>query len=135
MIGEHGHSWDRPKPDHDRRQDAAVTTPRQLLTGLGIGLATLEVHCTGCNCRMGEGEMVWVYAYRAAEDPEWTITRCFCAACTDRRIETPTLGTSEVLAAARLNVRSVVDEQRHELCLTHVEPCAFSPLMEGYSCE
>jgi len=135
MIGEQRQSWDRPKPDYDRRQDAAVTTPRQLLTGLQIGLANLRVQCTGCNRTMGEGDRVWVYAYRAAEDPEWTITRCFCPSCTDRQIETPTLGTSEVLVAARLNVRSLSGEQRHELCLTHVDPCAFSPLMEGASRE
>lgn len=131
MIGDHSHSWDRPKPDHDRREDAAVTTPRQMLTGLRVGLATLQAYCTGCNRTMREGDRVWVYAYRAAEAPDWTITRCFCRNCTAHRIETPTLGTSEVLAAARLNVRSLSGEQRHELCLTAVEPCAFSPLMEG----
>jgi hypothetical protein len=135
MIGEHGRAWNRPKPDHDPRENAVATTPRQVLTGLRIGLANLRAYCTGCNRTLREGDRVWVYAYRAAEDPEWTITRCFCRDCTDRRIETPTLGTSEVLAAARLNVRSLSGEQRHELCLTHVEPCAFSPLTEGTACE
>lgn len=112
-----------------------MTTPRQVLTGLPIGLANLRVYCTGCNRTLREGDRIWVYAYRAAEDAEWTVTRCFCADCVERRIDTPTLGTSEVVAAARLNVRSLAGEQRHELCLTHVEPSAFSPLGEGASYE
>lgn len=135
MIGGHQHSCDRPKPDHDPREDAAVTTPRQVLTGLSIGLANLRAYCTGCNRTLREGDRIWVYAYRAAEGPEWTITRCFCPDCVERQIDTPTLGTSEVVAAARLNVRSLAGEQRHELCLTAIEPCAFSPLGEGTSRE
>lgn len=135
MTGGYRHSWDRLKPDHDPRQDAAVTTPRQVLTGLPIGLANLRAYYTGCNRTLREGDRIWVHAYRAAEDAEWTITRCFCADRVERRIDTPTLGTSEVVAAARLNVRSLAGEQRHELCLTTVEPCAFSPLGEGTSYE
>jgi hypothetical protein len=135
MSRDHRHPWDRPKADHDRRQDAAVTTPRQVLTGLPIGLANLRAYCTGCNRTLREGDQVWVYAYRAAEDAEWTLTRCFCSECADHRITSPTLGTSEVPAAGRLNVLSLSGEQRHELRLTHIEPCAFSPLGEGTSRE
>lgn len=53
----------------------------------------------------------------------------------NHRIISPTLGTSEVLAAAHLNVLSLSGEQRHEIRLTHIEPCALSPLGEGTSRE
>jgi hypothetical protein len=72
-----------------------------------------------------------VYAYRAAEASEWVLTRCYCVDCTGPEIETPTLGTSEVLVDARLEVLSLSAEQRHTLCLHEVSVLAFSPLMEG----
>ena len=130
MIDEYVHAWDRPAPEQPGPQPV-VTTPRQALTGLQIGLANLQVHCTACGQARHEGQQVWVYAYRTADDPEWLVTRCYCPQCAPARIETPTLGTSEALIEARLDVVSLSSEQRHHLCLSDVEVLGCSPLTEG----
>jgi hypothetical protein len=131
MIDEYVHTWDRPKPDHDPAHPSVVTTPKQALSGLHIGLANLQALCTTCGDALGEGQPIWVYAYRAAEDPEWLLTRCYCRDCAPDGIETPTLGTSETLIEAYLDVVSLSGERRHQLCLSEVAVLAFSPLTKG----
>lgn len=132
MIDEYVHAWDHPASEQSE-QKQVVTTPRQALTGLQVGLANLEVHCTSCGQTRHDGEQLWVYAYRAADDPEWLLTRCYCLGCAPDRIETPTLGMSEVLVEARLDVVSLSSEQRHRLCLREIEVLACSSLTEGAS--
>lgn len=123
---------DRPPQEHSGPQRVG-TTLRQALTGLQIGLANLQAHCTSCGQACHEGQQVWVYAYRAADEPEWLLSRCYCSGCAPDCIETPTLGTSEALIEARLDVVSLSSQQRHNLCLSEIEILAFSPLTEGTS--
>lgn len=133
MIDKHVHDWDRPKPDHDPGSPSVVTTPSQALAGVQIGLADCTARCSACDATLREGDPIWVYAYRAAEAPEWVLTRCYCERCAPKDIETPTLGTSEVLVTAVLAVVSLSSERRHQLCLSEIETLAVSPLTEGAS--
>lgn len=133
MIDEHVHPWDRPEPAHESTEPQVVTTPRQILSGLPMGLANLHALCSSCGQALHEGDRIWVYAKRAVEDPEWVLSRCYCGDCAVARIDTPTRGTSEMRAEARLNVVALSSEQRHQLCLGEVEVLAFSPLTEGDS--
>ena len=107
-----------------------MTTPLQALTGVHIGLANCTVRCAVCVETLREGNSIGVYAYRAADDPEWVLTRCCCRQCAPEGIET-ILRTSEVGITATLDVVSLSSEQRHQLCLDDVETLAVSPLTEG----
>ncbi|WP_348611667.1 hypothetical protein [Halobaculum rarum] len=129
MNDDYVHPWDQPEAEGTHR--TVQTTLHQTLTGLPVGLATLDVICSACKRAIQEGDHLWVYAYRAADDPEWLLTRCYCEACAVDEIETPTLGTSETLVEARLDVVAITSEQRHHLCLGAVDVRAFSPLTEG----
>jgi hypothetical protein len=121
MIDEYVHPWDQPQPSSAAMDPAVVTTPRQVLDGVELGQGKARVYCTGCDRQLGEGDRLVVYAARTVDAPEWLVTRCYCPDCAPRRIETPTLGTSEVLASAHLGVRSHVSAQLHHLCLTEIE--------------
>jgi PGF-CTERM protein len=74
MIDDHVHEWDRPKPDHAPERHSVVTTPGQALTGVQLGLASMEAMCLACGRPRHEGQRIRVYGYRAAEDPEWIVT-------------------------------------------------------------
>ena len=132
MIDESVHAWDCPAPE-DSEPQRVVTTLRQALTGLQIGLANLQARCTACGQARHEGQQVWVYVYRTADAPEWVLSRCYCSGCAPGCIETPTLGTSEALIEARLDVVSLSSEHCHNLCLSEIEVLTFSPLTEGAS--
>ena len=131
MSSDHTHDWDQPKPEYDPASPGVMTTPSQALTGVHIGLANCTVRCSGCDETLRESNSIGVYAYRAADAPEWVLTRCYCQQCAPEVIETPTLGTSEVVVTATLDVVSLSSEQRHQLCLGDVETLAVSPLTEG----
>ena len=123
---EYDHPLNRSQSDCNVPRQV-VSTPEQVLTGLPLGLATLEVVCSCCGQRLQEGSEVQVYAYRAAEAPRWNLTRCYCPACGPGTITTPTLGTTEALVVARLAVVSLPKEQRHSLCLSVPTLSSFSP--------
>lgn len=129
MIREENRSRNHSNPDHV--SPSVVTTPSQALTGLHIGLADCTARCSTCDETLLEGQPIWVYAYRAADAPEWVLTRCYCEMCAPDGIETPTLGTSEVLVKAFLDIVSLSMERRHHLCLSEVETLTVSPLDEG----
>lgn len=131
MIDEYVHPWDHPPCDPDPDHPRVVTTPQQTLRGLEIGLATQEVLCTGCERLLTEGEPGVVYAHRAVDAPEWLVTRCYCRACAPGQLQTPTLGTSEVLVTVSFGVGSEAITQRHYLCLTDIDLVALSPPSEG----
>lgn len=107
------------------------TALEQVLTGLPLGLATLEVICSCCGRSLEEGTDVRVHAYRAAEVPRWSLTRCYCTECGPSSITKPTLGASEVLVAVQLAVVSNPSERRHSLCLLSPTLLSFSPLERG----
>ena len=83
-----------------------VATPEQVLDGMLVGLSDLTAICTGCQVELREGQTVTVYAYRCTGGEEWSIGRCYCSDCAPHRIQSPTLGVTEVIAAAALGVRS-----------------------------
>jgi hypothetical protein len=124
------HPWDRPD-EYDPDCPQVVTTPEQVLTGLPLGRATLEALCDTCGTSMGEGADVFVYAYRAAEAPRWSLAGCYCATCAPSGIRKPTLGTTEVLVGAQLAVVSLPREQRHSLCVSTPTLRSFSPPTRG----
>jgi hypothetical protein len=124
------HPWDQPTKEPDAEYPQICTTPQQTLRGLEIGLATQEVCCTGCRESMIEGETGWVYAYKRPDAPEWQIARCYCHACAPDRIETPTLGVSEVLVTTTFGVCSQALGQIHHLCLTDITLVSLSPPTE-----
>ena len=84
------------------------TAPGQVLRGEPIA-AGGKALCTHCNGRAHEAETVLVHAYRGARDPEWLVSRLFCAECEGELIdiELPTIGeAAELLARARLMLTS-----------------------------
>ena len=107
------------------------STPEQVLRGVQLGLATLEVLCSGCGRTFEEGAEVEIYAYRAAGAPRWTVARCYCRECGPGLIRGPTLGTTEALVAAQLAVVSLPREQRHSLCVAEPSVTSFSPPTRG----
>lgn len=131
MIDEYVHPWDHPEPSSESEFSAVLTTPRQVLDGLELGQGDARVYCVGCNRQLGEGDRLSVYASRTVDAPEWIVTRCYCRRCAPQRIEAPTLGTSEVLASARLGVRSNAIAQAHHLCLADIGLVATSSPAEG----
>jgi len=62
-----------------------------------------------------------VYAYRTAGHDEWNLSRVYCRECNGGEVETPTLGTSEIVATAFLGVMQVAAAQTTRLVLTGVE--------------
>lgn len=124
------HPGDRPKAELSP-EDRVSTHPRQVFSGLEIGLANQQAYCLRCDCRLIEGDTIMIYAYRPAEASEWCLVRCYCQDCAPGQIETPTVDTSEVLASATLGTLSRVTEQVHHLCLTHVEVIDQSAPEEG----
>lgn len=125
---------DTPSVEHHKQVrdfKRVTTTPQQALTGLHIGFANLRVQCTTCDRSLQAGNLVWVDAYRPADAPEWQLTRCYCQGCAAHAPDTPTLGTSEVRAKARLDVVTLQNEGRRQLCLSDVEVCRFRPLETG----
>lgn len=133
MSDENGSPSNHLDQDLETEHPQIVSTQRQVLSALHIGLANLTVACTACRRTLREGHPVWVYAYWAADDPEWLPTRCFCQECKDHALEIPTLGTSELLIEARLDVVTQTTDQRQHLCLGAVEVVTFSPPTEGAS--
>ena len=130
-IDEYLRQRERPGSQPHPEYPAVVSTPQQILTGLSVGLPTLEAYCACCDASRGEGETLVVYVYRGAEAYEWDIARVYCWDCAPVGITTPTLGTTEALVSARLGVVSSVAEQTHCLCLTAPELVAHSPPTEG----
>ena len=123
------HPWDEPTDDP---VDTMVrSTPRQVFDGQRVGVANQTVECSCCQGLRRSGQRLVCYAYRPAEAPEWLVTRCYCPACAPTAIETPTLGTAELLVEAELGVVSIVAEQLHECCLLQVTVRDVSPCTEG----
>jgi hypothetical protein len=127
------HPWDHPQPEADTTHPQISTTPRQVLNGCEVGLATQEVCCTGCEASLTEGESGVVYACRTADAPEWLVARCYCERCAPATVQTPTLGAHELLASATFGLRSQVIGQVHHLCLGEIDCLALSPPSEGTS--
>ena len=125
------HPWSRLPDERANTHPQVWSTPQQVLRGLEIGRATQDVLCTGCRGSLTEGETGWVYASRRVDAPEWEIARCYCRLCAPRRIETPTLGVSEVLITATFEVCSQAHGQVHHLCLRNVELVDRSPPSEA----
>ena len=62
-----------------------------------------------------------VYAYRTAGHDAWNLPRVYCWDCNDGESETPTLGTTEVVATVFLGVMQVAASQTSRLVLVGVE--------------
>lgn len=131
MTERYVHPRDQPQRDTEGATPRVVTAPRQVLNGCEVGLATREVCCTGCKTSLTEGASGVVYAYRTVDAPEWLVARCYCDACAPTTVQTPTLGTSELLASVTFGVRSQALGQVHHLCLGEVDCIALTPPSEG----
>ncbi len=110
---------------------AVVAALGQTLTGLRVGLSSLQVHCSGCGTRVSAGERLSVCAYRPVETPRWQLVRPRCAACAPADILTPTVGTTEVRADARLVVVSDMTARQYRLYLADPTVTAVSPPADG----
>lgn len=105
--------------------------PRTILTGTLIGTSGCQGVCTGCLQELQEGQTGRVYAYRIADSHDLDIARWYCPECGPDQIVGPTLGATEVLARARLGIRSRPATRTHHLCLDEVATIAVSPPTEG----
>lgn len=112
-------------------EHAVVAAVEQLFTGLRVGLPSLEVRCSDCRTRLGDGESVSVYAYRTVETPRWHLARCHCPNCAPDDIAMPTLGATECRVSARLAVVSDAGTQHHRLCLAEPTVNAVSSPQDG----
>ena len=108
-----------------------TATPEQLFTGFEIGLPTLEAVCQSCTKTLHEGTTCTVYVYQPAEDVQWYTRWCYCEECAPATIQTPTLGTREVLVHAILGTIASQSQQTYRLCLTGVTLSTYSPSTEG----
>ncbi|WP_135855200.1 hypothetical protein [Halorussus salinus] len=97
------------------------TNVEQVLTGLQVGLAGAKGTCCCCGRELHDGHGVTVYAYRTAGHDQWNLPRVYCRECNSGEVETPTLGTNEVVATAFLGVMQVAAAQTTRLALTGVE--------------
>lgn len=131
MTDTDSHQWGHPRRETNTAHPQVATTPRQVLNGCEVGLATQEVCCTGCRASLAEGESGVVYTYRTADAPEWLVARCYCTPCAPATVQTPTLGARELLASVTFGLRSQVIGQVHQLCLSEVDYIAVSPPPEG----
>lgn len=109
---------------------AHADAPAQTITGQGVGVNETAI-CTYCKADLSEGDNVTVYAYRRAGEQVVDVARLYCAACDRDRIEHPSRGCYEWLAAARLALTSDVAQQSHGLTLVSVEIVAESGPEDG----
>ncbi|WP_135827273.1 hypothetical protein [Halorussus ruber] len=107
------------------------TDVEQVLTGLQVGLNGAKGTCCCCGRELYDGHCVTVYAYRTAGHDEWNLPRVYCRDCNAGMLETPTLGTAEVVATAFLGVMQVAASQSTRLVLTGVELEEYSGPDEG----
>ncbi|WP_135855269.1 hypothetical protein [Halorussus salinus] len=107
------------------------TDVEQVLTGLQVGLEGARGTCCCCGRDLHDGHCVTVYAYRTAGHDQWNLPRVYCRECNGGTLETPTLGTVEVVATAFLGVMQVASSQTTQLVLTGVEVEEYSLPEEG----
>ncbi|MFC4451189.1 hypothetical protein [Halorussus aquaticus] len=107
------------------------TDVEQVLTGLQVGLEGARGTCCWCGQELHDGHCVTVYAYRTAGHDEWNLPRIYCHDCNGGKIETPTLGTVEVVVTAFLGVMQVAASQTTRLVLTGVEVEEYSGPDDG----
>ena len=119
----------------DSRDSTAVlpdeTTPKEAFSGRVVGIGTGVVPCEECGRDLRDGASVVVYSYRVSNPTWWALARCHCEDCAPDGVETPRLGTDEVLVEATLRPRSFPTTGRRRLSLADVELRAYSPPTEG----
>jgi hypothetical protein len=98
---------------------AVVAAPvAQLLDGLQLQATAIDPHCTACGRAFRIADRIHVHAHRPVERSEWALPRLYCRDCP---VELPsTLGTVEVLAAARLGAVAIPTGRDSRLCLTDI---------------
>ncbi|WP_128478995.1 hypothetical protein [Halorussus pelagicus] len=117
--------------DRDAEAVRVETDVEQVLSGLQVGLAGATGTCCWCGRDLHDGHCVTVYAYRTAGHDEWNLPRVYCRDCNGGTLETPTLGTAEVVATAFLGVLQVAASQSTRLVLTGVELEEYSAPDDG----
>jgi hypothetical protein len=118
-------------PSQPSSPECIPARPRTILTGTLIGTSGCQGVFTGCLQDLQEGQTVRVYAYRITDSHDLDVARCYCPECGPDRIVGPTLGATEVLATARLGIRSRPATRTHRLCLDEVSTIGVSPPTEG----
>ena len=109
------------------------TAVEQVLLGLQVGHQQLHDFCCGCGRELHGGTRVTAYAYKPADAPQWDVARVYCQPCDHTKIETPTLGTTEVLVSGCLALTQLAARQTTRLVLSDIELQAQSPLTDGTS--
>ncbi len=109
------------------------TAVEQALLGLQVGQQQSCDWCCECGRELHSGTQVTAYAYKPADEPRWEVLRVYCQACTHTEIETPTLGTAEVLVSACLALTQLAARQTTRLVLSDVELHTHSALTDGTS--
>lgn len=121
-----------PSPDHrsgDPTPRVVRATPTQLLEGHVVEYESTSVTCTVCNRELEERTPVTARAYRLVDTTEWVVPRVYCTECAPTALPKPTLGAVDILLTGVLGV--LAREQTHRLCLTEIEPIAYSPPTDG----
>lgn len=121
-----------PSPDYqsgDATPRVVQATPAQLLEGHIVECESTSVTCTTCKRELQERTPVTARAYRLVDTIEWVVPRVYCGECAPTALTTPTLGAVDMLLTGVLGV--LAREQTHRLCLTEIEPIAYSPPTDG----
>ena len=112
-------------------ETTVIATPEEVLTGHPIGPHANGAVCSGCGEALHEADIVFAYAYRCAEAVNWTVSRLFCYGCAPSRIQSPTLGTTEIVVGGRIGTIGHPTPRTHRLCLTELAVRAISRSTEG----
>ena len=113
----------------DTTPQVVQATPAQLLEGHVVEYEATSVTCTTCKRELQERTPVTARAYRLIDAMEWVVPRVYCTECAPTALRTPTLGAVDMLLTGVLGV--LAREQTHRLCLTEIEPIAYSPPADG----
>ena len=112
-------------------ETTVIATPEAVLAGHPVGPRANGTVCIGCGETLNETDIVFAYAYRCAKAADWIVPRLYCLECAPRRVQSPTLGVTEVLVGGRLGTIALPTARSHRLCLTELALRAHSPAQEG----
>lgn len=104
----------------------AAGHPSVLLDGYPVGANGDRAFCSGCRRELREGHRATVLAYRFEETNQWDVPRVLCEVCAPTRIDEPTPGAVEILAAGDLVRGEGVGDEEGRLHLAEIDVLGYS---------
>lgn len=104
----------------------AAGHPSVLLDGYPVGANGDRAFCSGCHRELREGHRATVLAYRMTDTNQWDVPGVYCEVCSPLRIDEPTPGAIEILAAADLVTGDPVGDEPGRLHLSEIDVLGYS---------